>query len=323
MEILPHAKLFFNNKLKGGGAFLRYPKGIAVSCTILMNKAYGLALLTVLFWSTSATAFKLALKYLDVPQLLFYSSIVSTVVIGAILRIQGKLTMVFDLKKKDYINAFFLGLLNPFIYYLMIFKAYELLPAQIAQSVNYTWAIMLALLSVPLLKHPFRKIDFIAMIICYTGAVIVSTHGDLSGFKTLSLNGILLAFGSTAVWAFYWIFNVRMSQDPVIGLFLNFLFSLPLTTISCLWFSNITDISLKGFACAVWVGCFEFGFTFVIWLTALKLSTNNGKIVNLIFLTPFISLIFIRFFLNETVFISTFIGLAFIVSGLVLQKSVA
>jgi len=38
MEILPHAKLFFNNKLKGGGAFLRYPKGIAVSCTILMNK---------------------------------------------------------------------------------------------------------------------------------------------------------------------------------------------------------------------------------------------------------------------------------------------
>jgi len=38
MEILPHAKLFFNNKLKGGGAFLRYPKGIAVSCTILMKE---------------------------------------------------------------------------------------------------------------------------------------------------------------------------------------------------------------------------------------------------------------------------------------------
>jgi len=38
MEILPHATLFFNNKLKGGGAFLRYPKGIAVSCTILMKR---------------------------------------------------------------------------------------------------------------------------------------------------------------------------------------------------------------------------------------------------------------------------------------------
>lgn len=288
-----------------------------------MNKAYGLALLTVIFWSTSATAFKLSLQYLDVPQLLFYSSIISTVVIGAILRVQGKLSTVLVLEKQDYINSFFLGLLNPFIYYLMIFKSYDLLPAQIAQSVNYTWAIMLALLSVPLLKQTFRRVDFIAMIICYTGAVIVSTHGDLSDFRTLNFNGILLALGSTVVWSFYWIFNVRMARDPVVGLFLNFLFSLPLTTVSCLWFSNITDISLKGFAGAVWIGCFEFGFTFVIWLTALKLSTNNGKIINLIFLTPFVSLIFIRFFLNEAVFVSTFIGLAFIVSGLVLQKSVA
>ncbi len=288
-----------------------------------MNKAYGLALLTVLFWSTSATAFKLSLKYLDVPQLLFYSSLVSTVVIAAILRVQGRLAHVLDLERKDYINAFLLGLLNPFIYYLMIFKAYDLLPAQIAQSVNYTWAIMLTLLSVPLLKHPFGKIDFVAMLICYTGAVIVSTHGDISGFRTLSLNGLLLALGSTVVWALYWIFNVRMPRDPVVGLFLNFFFSLPLTAISCIWFSSVTDISLKGFAGAVWVGCFEFGFTFVIWLTALKLSNNTGKIVNLIFLTPFVSLIFIRFFLNETVFLSTFIGLAFIVSGLVLQKSSA
>ncbi|MBF0301643.1 MAG: DMT family transporter [Desulfamplus sp.] len=286
-----------------------------------MNKAYLLALLTVLFWSTSATAFKLSLKYLDVPQLLFYASLVSTVVIALILLIQGRFKEAFTLERQDYINSFFLGFINPFIYYLMIFKAYDLLPAQIAQSVNYTWAIMLTLLSVPLLKHPFGKIDFIAMLICYTGAVIVSTHGDISGFKTLSLNGLILALGSTVVWALYWILNVRMPRDPIIGLFLNFLFSLPLTAISCLWFSSITDISLKGFAGAVWVGCFEFGFTFVIWLTALKLSNNTGKIVNLIFLTPFISLIFIRFFLNETVFISTFIGLAFIVSGLLLQKT--
>ncbi|MBF0209331.1 MAG: DMT family transporter [Desulfamplus sp.] len=286
-----------------------------------MNKAYGLALLTVLFWSTSATAFKLSLRYLDIFQLLFYASLVSTVVIGAILGIQGRFNQIFLLEKKDYINSFLLGFLNPFIYYLMIFKAYDLLPAQIAQSVNYTWAIMLTLLSVPLLKHPFSKIDFIAMIICYTGAVIVSTQGNLSGFKSLSVSGLVLAFGSTVIWASYWILNVRMPREPIIGLFLNFLFSLPLTLLFCLFFSNIADISIEGLAGAAWVGCFEFGFTFVIWLTALKLSNNTGKIVNLIFLTPFISLIFIRFFLNETVFISTFIGLAFIVSGLLLQKS--
>ncbi len=286
-----------------------------------MKKAYLFAFLTVLFWSTSATAFKLSLKYLDVPQLLFYASLVSTFVIAAILGVQGRLNLLFSLERKDYINSFFLGLINPFIYYLMIFKAYDLLPAQIAQSVNYTWAIMLTLLSVPLLKHPFGKIDFIAMLICYTGAVIVSTQGDISGLSNLNLNGLLLAIGSTIVWALYWIMNVRMPRDPVVGLLLNFIFSLPLTALSCIWFSSITDISIKGLVGAIWIGCFELGFTFVIWLTALRLSNNTGKIVNLIFLTPFISLIFIRFFLNEAVFLSTFIGLAFIVSGLLLQKS--
>jgi hypothetical protein len=83
-----------------------------------MNKAYGLALLTVLFWSTSATAFKLSLKYLDVSQLLFYASLVSTVVIAAILGVQGRLNQVFALERQDYINSFFLRLINPFIYYL-------------------------------------------------------------------------------------------------------------------------------------------------------------------------------------------------------------
>ena len=285
-----------------------------------MNQPYTLALLTVLLWSTSATAFKLSLQYLDVPQLLFYASIVSTLVLAAILGFQKKLKCIFSLKKRDYLYSFILGLLNPFIYYLMVFKAYDLLPAQIAQSVNYTWAIMLVLLSVPLLKHTFGKMDFTAMLICYTGAVIVSTHGDFSGFGTLSIPGILLAFGSTIIWALYWIFNVRLERDPVVGLFLSFLFSLPMTLLVCLCFSNITEINLRGFAGAVWVGCFEFGFTFVIWLTALKLSGNTGKIVNLIFLTPFVSLIFIRLFLNEAIYISTFVGLAFIVSGLLLQK---
>jgi len=47
MEILPHATLFFNNKLKGGGAFLRYPKGIAVSCTILMKRLQSTKLLII------------------------------------------------------------------------------------------------------------------------------------------------------------------------------------------------------------------------------------------------------------------------------------
>ena len=68
------------------------------------------------------------------------------------------------------------------------------------------------------------------------------------------------------------------------------------------------------------MGSFEFGITFVIWLTALKLSNNAGRIANLIFLAPFVSLAFIHFLLGETIFLTTFLGLALIISGLFVQK---
>ena len=48
----------------------------------------------------------------------------------------------------NYKKVFILGLVNPFLYYLVLFKAYDLLPAQEAQAINYTWALMLAFLSV-------------------------------------------------------------------------------------------------------------------------------------------------------------------------------
>ena len=60
-----------------------------------------------------------------------------------------------------------LGLLNPFLYYLVLFKAYALLPAQQAQPLNYTWAITLSLLAVPLLKQQVRWQEWLALLVSY------------------------------------------------------------------------------------------------------------------------------------------------------------
>ena len=52
--------------------------------------------------------------------------------------------------------------------------------------------------------------------------------------------------------------------------------------------------------------------TFVIWLMALKYSENTAKVSNLIFLSPFIALIFISITVGETIRIATLIGLVLI-----------
>lgn len=202
----------------------------------MMKKEYALGLLTVLFWSTSATAFKIALRHLDVLQLLFLSVITSSLILGGYLAVKGKIAQVFRLNPKEYAFYLGLGVLNPLLYYLMVIKAYDLLPAQVAQPINYTWVITLSLLSVPLLKQPFTKPQMVATLVSYSGVVLLSWRRGNAAGEEISLLGISLAISCTIIWALYWIYNVRAGQDPIVTIFLNFIFSIPLSPLHALIF---------------------------------------------------------------------------------------
>ena len=212
------------------------------------------------------------------------------------------------------------GFLNPFLYYLVLFQAYELLPAQEAQPLNYTWAITLTLLSIPLLRQRITRQEIAAIIVSYLGVVVISTQGRLLHLHFANPLGVALALGSTVIWALYWIFNSRDTRDPVTGLFLNFLCGLPFILAYALGTGALHRPALPGLLGAAYVGAFEMGITYVLWLQALKLSVNTAKVGNLIFLSPFLSLIFIHLLVGERILPSTYSGLVLIVAGLVLQR---
>ena len=272
-------------------------------------------------WSTVASAFKLSLRHLSPLQLLLWADIASVLCLGIILAHQGKLHLVLAYSAKEYVAAVCLGFLNPFLYYVILFSAYDLLPAQEAQPLNYTWAITLTLLSIPLLKQKIRTRDMAAIAVSYLGVLIISTHGRPFSLEFSSIAGVALALGSTVIWSLYWIFNTRDRNDPVVGLFLNFVFALPFIFIACVLFSNPFSLSLYGFAGAFYVGFFEMGIAFVLWLKALKLTDSVAKISTLIFFSPFLSLVFIHFLVGEKILVSTIFGLVFIIAGNILQKT--
>jgi drug/metabolite transporter (DMT)-like permease len=122
------------------------------------------------------------------------------------------------------------------------------------------------------------------------------------------------------VWALYWIFNTRDQRDPVVALFVNFVFSLPFILLYYLVFEEVRMVPIKGILGAAYVGLFEMGICFVLWLIAMKLTDNTARISNLIFLSPFLSLVFIHFILGEEVLAATFVGLVLIVIGLLIQR---
>ncbi len=283
------------------------------------RRALVFGLLAVLAWSTVATAFKLALRHLDQFQLLFLATVFSLLCLGGVLLAQGKLGQLRRLSRDQVLLNCGLGLLNPFIYYLVLFKAYDLLPAQVAQPINFTWALTLSWLSVPILGHRLGWRDAVAGLVCYAGVVIISTRGSLSGWEGSDPLGVALALGSTIIWALYWLGNTRSTADPVAGLTVGFAFALPFVTGATALFSDF-NFNGPGWLGGLYVGAFEMGFTFVLWLTALRLTDNTSRIANLIFLAPFVSLLFINFVLGETVVPATFVGLVLIVGGLLFQN---
>jgi drug/metabolite transporter (DMT)-like permease len=70
------------------------------------------------------------------------------------------------------------------------------------------------------------------------------------------------------------------------------------------------------------VGVTEMAAGFLFWSTALKLSNNASRVSNLVFLSPFISLVFIHFILKEPVTLATLAGLTLIVASLICQQLV-
>lgn len=284
------------------------------------SKAYVFAISAVLLWSTVASAFKLTLAHFDALQLLLYASFFSLCVFACVMVYQKKFSLLMTYSKKTYAQLALLGLINPFFYYLVLFRAYELLPAQEAQPINYTWALTLTYLSVFILKHKLSILDFIAGLICYCGVLVISTHGDLWNVSFSNLTGVLLALFSTVLWSLYWIYNTKLHVDPLVGLFINFLFGVPAILLYALLTSHPLTFNIYGFAGSFYIGVFEMGITFVLWLHAMRLSTNTAKIANLIFISPFLSLLLISFLVKEKILFSTFVGLVFIIMGLLLQQ---
>lgn len=280
---------------------------------------YGLA--AVLLWSTVATAFKLTLEQFTPPQMLFFASLVSVCALLAICGYNGTLSQIGSTFTSNPKYFLLLGLINPFAYYLILFKAYDLLPASQAQPLNYSWAITLTLMAAVFLGQKIRKQDWIACALGYLGVLIIATKGDLLSLEFDSPLGVGLALLSTLLWAGYWILNTRNKANPVISVLLGFLISLPFSG-ALVWYEGFDwqQVNSAGWMAVIYVGLFEMGITFVLWLTALKNTKNTARISNLIFLSPFISLMLLSQIIGETIYISTVIGLIFILLGLAVQQ---
>lgn len=274
----------------------------------------------VLSWATVATAFKIALSHMTVFEMLFVACASALAIFTVWMTVTRSWGELRGLTPALWGRFALLGMIAPTAYYLILFTAYDYLPAQIAQPLNYAWPILLAILLAVFGHKPIPHAKYFGMLVSLAGVVFISIGGKgITG--ELSVAGVLLAFGSAFLWALYWIVNDSLKDkvSEVASLFLTFLFGMAYLSIGTI-FNPIPPLNANAVLSGIYIGAFEMGVPFICFGMAIRITNNPALINQMCYLSPFLSLFLIGMVLGESIVPTTYIGLALIVAGLVYNE---
>lgn len=78
-------------------------------------------------------------------------------------------------------------------------------------------------------------------------------------------------------------------------------------------------LNLKQLLGLIWLGIAVKALGYLFWAIGLERANDSGKVANLAYLTPFLSIIVSFFFLGEPIKLRALVALVFIVGGIILQ----
>lgn len=279
--------------------------------------AYLYLAFVILVWASSPAVVKLLLRGLDNFQVLFFITLFASVFLFIIAFLQRKLHLLRTYSSRDFLIFSCMGFLGVFLYFVFFFGSLSLIPAQITSIVNYTWPVLVLVFASLILKERLTLRKLFALFISFIGVVIVISQGDLSFDNFL---GVLLALGGACSYSLFSVLGKKLDYDQVVSMMIYYVVSLLLSIIAVLLFSDFVLPSLASLVGLLWLGCVTSGIAYVAWFAALKYG-DTAKIANLVYLTPFLALVYIRLLLGESITFASIIGLLVVVIGILIQVS--
>ena len=280
--------------------------------------SYANLALCILLWASIPVATKKILLELDSLQILFYSTIFSTLVLGILIVFQKKITLLKRYNKSQYSIMFLLGFLGNYLYYIFLYGALSKTTASEGFILAYTWPIMVLILSFIILKDMVTIQKILGILISFFGIIIITTNGNIATFNLTNFQGDILALSGAFVFALFSVLGKKYNFDKTISVFIYFLSALIFIIPTVLIFSEITFPSFKVWLWIIYNGVFVNGISYIFWFKALE-DGETHIVSNLLYLTPFISLIYILIFLDEKILISAVVGIVVIVVGVLSQ----
>ncbi|GAC1347932.1 MAG: DMT family transporter [Ktedonobacteraceae bacterium] len=275
--------------------------------------------LCILSWGLIPVVSKKILVALNTLQMLFYSTIFSCMVMLGIVLVTKKLPVLKTYMVNDYAKIGVLGFLGTYLYYVLLYAALALTSASEGFILAYTWPMLVIILAFPLLKEKLTVKKLCSILLSFLGIIVIVTHGSIFTLNFTSLRGDILALGGAGVFALFSVLGKKYQYDQVVSVFIYFVTAQVFITTTLFLFSSL---KIPSFYIWLWLmlnGFLVNGVSYIFWFKALEYG-DTSVTSNALYLTPFLSLVYIALFLGEQILISSIVGLMIIVVGIVLQS---
>lgn len=271
-------------------------------------------LICVAFWGLIPVVAKIGQSNLDHHQFLFFSSLVSFIVLMLAVIFSEKIAEIKKYKLKDWVYLFFLGLLGTYIYYLFLYLGYSQAIGMEVLVVQYTWPILVVVFSIFILGEQLNYRKASAIVLGFLGVIMVLTKGEWQDINVSNMPVIILVGVGASCFAHFSVLSKKNHKEPFGATSVYFLSACIASFFSMLYFSEFALPSHYELIPILLNGIFVNGFSYVFWLVALK-STEASYLAPFTFMTPVLSAIYLMLFFNEPIVIAYLLGLACVVMG--------
>jgi drug/metabolite transporter (DMT)-like permease len=230
------------------------------------TKTYIFLFLTIFIWSTAASTAKLLLIRLSNVQVLFYSTLFGSLTMFIVVVLTKKMPILFSYKFKDLLIFAFMSFFGIFLYYLFSFFSLQLIPTQIASSLNYLWPIFTIFLAFVFLGEKFSFMSIVAALISFSGVIVIVFRNGYSNMSNISILGILVKILSAVCYALFSVFTKKIQYDPITSLFCYLLMAFIFVCLLIPFGYQIFVPSLSETLGLIWFGSFITGLAYYFWI---------------------------------------------------------
>jgi len=251
---------------------------------------------------------------LDNHQFLFWSSLVSAVILSLTSILSGRACEIKQCSLQDLGRLMILGLLGTYVYYLFLYFGYSRAIGMEVLVVQYTWPVLIVVLSIFILKERLNYRKVIAVILGFAGVVIVLTKGDFSSIRIGNISVFLLVGAGSFCFALFSVLSKNIRQEPLFATTIYFITACIASFFSMFFYSEFALPSMAEIFPVLLNGIFVNGFSYVCWMAALKF-TEASYLAPFTFITPALSAVYLVLFFGEPIIPAYGISLVCVILG--------